>query len=99
MYANRSYKFQEILQTHYCFITNVYVFLGQTPYIGMIGMVGKTMWTIMAGHVATVLCSEEEPGGTGGAATPISTESTTSLPVLRIELGFIEEIAMVGNTS
>ena len=33
MYANRSYKFHEILQTNYCLITNVYVFLGQTPYL------------------------------------------------------------------
>ena len=32
MYADRSYKFHEILPTNYCFITNVYVFLGQTPY-------------------------------------------------------------------
>ena len=36
MYANRSYKFHEILQTHYCIIANVYVFLGQTPYIQLI---------------------------------------------------------------
>ena len=33
MYANTSYKFQAIPHTHSCFITNVYVFLGQAPYI------------------------------------------------------------------
>ena len=54
--------------------------------------------TMTAGHVATVLKSEEEPGGTGGTATPITTECITCLPVLRIGLVYIDMIGMVGKT-
>ena len=44
-----------------------------------------TSWHI----IMRTLTTEHEPGDTGGAATPISTECITSLPVLRNTLRFI----------
>ena len=60
----------------------------------MAGSSQQRTWTTMAGHT-TVLWFEKEPGGTGRAATPISTECIISLPVLRIKLGFIGIIGKV----
>ena len=53
-----------------------------------------TSWHI----IMRTLTTEHEPGDTGGAATPISTECITCLPVLRIGLVYIGMIGMVGKT-
>ena len=60
-------------------------------YIGKIGMVGKN--NVDNNGWSRGNC--EEPGGTGGAATPILTESITCPPVLRNTQGFIKEVGMV----